>query len=136
MFSESIKISDKIISALSYLTGGLAGIVWQIYCAVTKKTMTKFLLFNIYQSVFLSLLLYFANLLFGMIYNLLVMIPFINILANSIYFALYSPVYYRWSIVGLILFGMYIYLMLFAILGRISYLPWVSNIILYQLKRF
>ena len=53
MFNENIKISDKIISVLSYLTGGLIGIIWQIYCAIRKKMMTKFLIFNIYQSVFL-----------------------------------------------------------------------------------
>ena len=136
MFKESIKVSDKIISAFSYMSGGFVGFLWLIFCSVTKKQMNKFMLFNVYQSIFLALIIYFINLLFSMVYHLLVMIPFIKILANSIYFAIYSPVYYGWSIVGLILFGMYIYLILFSILGRIAYLPWVSNIILYQLNRF
>ena len=136
MFSENITVKDRLISVISYLTGGLAGIIWQIICVIAKKPVTKFLLFNIYQSIFLSLLLYVINLLFGMVYFLLVKIPFIAILANYIYYAVYTPVYQGWSIVGLILTSMYVYLMLFSLLGRYAILPWVSNIILYQLKRF
>ena len=136
MFREDIKVSDKIISVLSYMTGGFAGFLWLIFCSVTKRKMNKFMLFNVYQSILLALLIYFINLLFGMVYHLLIMIPFINIFANFLYFALYTPVYYGWSIVGLVLFGMYIYLILFSVLGRIAYLPWISNIILYQLNRF
>ena len=136
MFREDIKVSDKIISVLSYMTGGFAGLLWLIFCSVAKKQMNKFMLFNVYQSILLALLIYFINLLFKMVYNLLIMIPFIKLLANSLYFVLYNPIYYRWSIIGLILFGMYLYLILFSILGRIAYLPWVSNIILYQLNRF
>lgn len=136
MFKENIKTSDKIISVLSYMTGGFAGFIWMIFCSVTKKQMNKFLLFNVYQSILLALLIYFIDLLFKMVYHILIMIPYVNILVNSLYYAIYTPVYYGWSIVGLILFGMYVYLILFSILGRIAYLPWVSNIILYQLNRF
>ena len=136
MFKEDIKVSDKIISVLSYMTGGFAGFLWLIFCSVTKRQMNKFMLFNVYQSILLALLIYFINLLFGMVYHLLIMIPFIKLLANSLYFILYNPIYYGWSITGLILFGMYLYLILFSVLGRIAYLPWVSNIILYQLNRF
>ena len=133
---DNIKTSDKIISALSYLTGGFVGFIWLILCSVTKKYMNKYLLFNVYQSIFLALLIFFINLLLGVMYHLLVIIPFINRMVSFVYSLIYSPVYFNWSIVGLIILGMYIYLMLFALLGRISYLPWVSNIILYQLNRF
>ena len=129
-------MSDKLISVFSYMTGGFAGIIWQIYCAVTKKHMTKFLLFNIYQAVFLSLLIYMSYLLLMMVYHLLVMIPFINVLVNSLYFALLSPILYKWSLIELVLLIVYIYLMAFSFIGRYAILPWVSNIILYQLKRF
>ena len=136
MFYETIKISDKIISVLTYMTGGFVGFIWLIYCSVAKKLINKFLLFNIYQSIFLGLLIFVINMLFGIVYNLMIMIPFVNRLANFLYFVIYTPVYYNWSIVGFILLGMYIYLMLFSFLGKIAYLPWVSNIILYQLNRF
>lgn len=136
MYNNKINVSDRIVSVLTYITGGFVGVIWLIYCSLKRKPMTKFILFNIYQSIFLSLFLYIANLLFNMVYHLLAAIPFISRIINGLYFALYSPIYLGWSIVGLILLLMYIYLMLFSLLGKTAYIPWVSNIILYQLKRF
>ena len=57
MFREDIKVSDKIISVLTYMTGGFAGFLWLIFCSATKRQMNKFMLFNVYQSILLALLM-------------------------------------------------------------------------------
>lgn len=139
MFKDNITFADKIISVLTYLTGGFAGFLWMIFCTISKKQMNKFMLFNVLQSIFLALFIFVVNMLLGLVYNLLIMIPiaFFNRFTNAVFSLIYSPMYFgRWSVVGIILLGMYIYLMLFSLLGRFAYLPWVSNIIIYQLNRF
>lgn len=135
-FNEKISDIDRAISACSYISGGFLGLIWQIFCSISKRPMSKFLLFNIYQSIFLSVFLYLAHILITLTISILIMIPLINIIVNSINMFLYTPVFYSWSIGGLIIWIIYLYLIIFSILGKIAYLPWVTNIILYQVNRF
>ena len=127
---------DKIISALSYITGGLVGFIWLIGCTLLKKRISKFLLFNIYQAICLSLFIGFFNILFVLIHDLLIMIPIVNVLINSLWLALNSPVLYGRSILGIIIFIIYVYLALMTLIGKVAYLPWISKIIMYQIDRF
>ena len=136
MFRENIKTSDRVISAFTYATGGTVGIIWMIFCAVTKRPMSKFMLFNIYQSAFLSIFLYLASVLLQMAYNLLIMVPGIKILANIVYITFFTQFFYNWSVIGVMIFLTYVYLIFASIFGKIAYLPWISNIIMYQLGRF
>ena len=133
---NQISLSDKIISALTYLTGGLAGIIWQIFCVVTKRPMSKFLLFNIFQSIFLGIFLFLLNIIITLAVGLLVIIPGVRILVNYLNLLLSTPVIYNLSVVGLIIFVVYLYMIVFSLMGRCAYIPWVSKIIEYQINRY
>lgn len=127
---------ERIISALTYMTGGLAGIIWQIFCVMTKRPMSKFVIFNIYQSIFLAILIFLVLTIAGLTYNLLVMIPFVNVVANYFALLINAPVLYGFSVLHSVIFLMYLYLIIFSLIGRYAYLPWVSDIILFQVNRF
>ena len=136
MYSEHVKMSDRIIAATSNITGGFVGIIWMVFSALAKRPISKFLLFYIYQSAFLALTLYILNLLYSMLYNILIMIPYVNILVAMTDRLFFSPIYLNWSVIGIIILLTYVYMTVFALAGRIAYVPWVSKIILYQLGRF
>ncbi len=136
MSKEAINIIDRIISAGTYITGGLIGIIWQVFCSVRHKPVSRFLMFNIFQSVFLSLFLFILNLLLSFTVRLLIMIPLINKITNMIILALFSPVYYGWSVIGFIILTVFVYLTLCSLAGKYPYLPWVSKIITDNINRY
>ena len=136
MFEQKETPIERIISALTYPTAGMAGILWQIFCVMSKRPMSKFVIFNIYQSVFLAIFLFLIFTVSGMAYDLMIKIPLINLLANYIAMLLNFPIIFGFSLLQLILYLMYIYLIGFSLIGKYAYIPWVSNIILYQINRF
>ena len=54
--SENISLTDRIISSASYFTAGGAGFIWIIIVAVMRKKMSSFLMYHVFQSIFLSIL--------------------------------------------------------------------------------
>ena len=136
MPENRVTIIDRLVSGSTYLTGGFVGFIWLIGCAILKKETSRFLLFNIYQAICLSLFIYVIYRLFVVIHDLLILVPGVRILVNSLWLFLYSPILYNRSIVGLIVFIIYLYLMFVSLFGKIPYFPWISKIILYQLDRF
>ena len=135
MLENRVTIIDRLVSGSTYLTGGFVGFIWLIGCAILKKETSRFLLFNIYQAICLSLFIYVINLLSVVIHDLLILVPGVRILVNSLWLFLYSPIIYNWSIVGLVIFIIYLYLMIVSLFGKIPYFPWISKIILYQIDR-
>ena len=135
MPENRVSFIDRLVSGSTYLTGGFVGFIWLIGCAILKKETSRFLLFNIYQAICLSLFIYVINLLSVVIHDLLILVPGVRILVNSLWMFLYSPIFYNWSIVGLIVFIIYLYLMVVSLFGKIPYFPWISKIILYQIDR-
>ena len=136
MQNEDVQLPDRILAAATNVTGGTIGVLWLIFCAITRRTMSKFLMFNIYQSAFLALFFYLAGILLIFIYNILIMVPFINIVVNAIYLSLFTPVYFHLSIMSMLIFIIYVYLFVCAMFGVYGKLPYISKIILYQLERF
>lgn len=134
--NNNVQTSDKILSVLTYITGGTIGFLWMIICAIKKNPVSKYLLFNIYQAIFLGLFIYLSSIILTMIYNILIMVPFINILVNFIYINLFSPIAYSWSLIEILILFLYIYLVIYSVFGKMAKIPWISNIILYQLNRF
>ena len=133
---EEIYLVDRIIAVASILSGGTLGVLWLIFCAVTKRSMTKFLMFNIYLSVFLSLFLYILGILVEFAYNLAIQIPYIKVLANMLYLGAFQPLYQGFSIVNGVIFIIYFYMVICAISGKYAKLPWVSNLIAGQIDRY
>lgn len=133
---NEIKPLDKAIVIGSYLTGGWIGIFWQIFCAIKKRPLTKFLIFNIYQSIFLSLLLVLAGWLFSGIEYIINFIPYINTLFNQIAGIFIYPAIFNRSIIELLIFTLYFYIIACCLFGKITRVPKMSEIILYQVNRY
>ena len=55
MYNDHPTLLEKVISALTYLSAGFVGFVWIIIMAVRRTYPSKFVMFHIMQSIFLSL---------------------------------------------------------------------------------
>lgn len=126
--SEIPNIFDKIISAASYLTMGLVGFVWLIFTSITNKPQKYFVRFNTYQSIFISILLYLANIIFGILLGIIKIIPIIgNIILFLEFYILQYPVFFGYSLIETAILLLIVYLTAFSLLGRYAEIPWVSE---------
>lgn len=125
-----IAISDRLISMLFYYTFGMFGLIWLIWANVTKNRITRFVNFNIYQAIFLSVVFAVISYIYSILYDLIIKIPFLgNLLYKFNLFFFETPLFFTFTLSGLIitLFLLYIFAMLFV--GRIPFLPIISNIV-------
>ncbi len=122
---------DKLVAITSYYTFGLTGLIWIIASYVVfKKPLTPFCSYHIYQSIFISVLLAVFSMLLDIIFQLTVKIPFIGDfigLFNLYVFKL--PIFHTFSLFNLIIFSIITYLSLGALLGKLSYFPFISDVI-------
>ena len=125
---------EKIIAALSYLTSGLVGFIWLILGAILKLGIRPFLLYHIYQSIFLSVLFFIVQLGLKIILDILSAIPLIGQLVSTLTFLFTTSIFGGFSIINLALLSIVIYLTITSLMGKYSYLPWVSNIIRANLR--
>lgn len=128
-------IIDRIISVLTYLTYGFIGFIYFIFCVILKKTMSIFLIYNIMQSIFLSMFIYISFILINMLKNFLLLIPIVNKIINIIDFALTTPIYYSLSLNTLIWSLVVLYLVIMSMMGRMPKLPWISKIVLNNVEK-
>lgn len=125
--SNNITLFDRIISATTYLTAGGVGFVWLIISALMKKNVSQFMMFNIMQSIFISILFFILQIGFQLVYSILYRIPLIN--AIPFYLSMPIPILFGLSIVQAFTTFIILYLAIVALLGGFSYLPWVSDVI-------
>ena len=125
---------DRIISAISYLTAGWGGMIIFVIMYIRKKTPSRFLQFNVFQSIFISLLFFVISGSLEIIVKILSYIPFINYLTAQILFLFNRPFIGSYSLVQAILSGMLIYLTVFSVLGKYPKIPGISKIIEYASK--
>ena len=109
------------------MTAGGVGFVWLIIAAFLKKQVTKFLMYHIMQSIFISILFFLVYTILGFVSVVLYKIPVINVIP----YLLNMPIgiLFNLSIIQLCTTSIIIYLAVMAGLGYYSYLPWVSDII-------
>ena len=123
-------ITDRIICILSYWSAGFFGILYLIFAYMTKKTTSSFVLFNIYQSLFISIVLYILSFVYNIFINLVSVIPVINkIVFLTDNFIFRMPVIFNCTFIGLCLIILYLYLALFCVMGKKPFIPLVSQII-------
>ena len=123
-------IVDRIVSAITYFTFGIFGIIWLVFVVVAKKPMTKFATFNIFQSCLISVLLALIGLAFDLILKISHVIPFLgNIISSIDIFINRTPIYFGYSISGLIITILIGYLIIFSLIGKKPFVPFVSSII-------
>ena len=129
MSSSSPAIIDRIVAAVSYMTAGIAGIVWLLVCALRKNMPDRFLMFHIKQSVFVSLCYIALNFLFNVFIKILEFIPFVNRLVRQIVYLFNMPLLAGYSVMQIIIYGIFLYLVVSAALGYYSYLPYITKFI-------
>ena len=122
---------ERIISAASYLTAGMAGFIWLILAAFLKKSIKSFLMFHIMQSIFLSIAYFIFIELYKLLFIILVKIPLINTLTLFFNSLLFNPLSLFWgmSLMQVFTSTIIIYLTITSFMGMYSYIPWVSDII-------
>lgn len=118
---------ERILSFATYITAGGVGFVWLIIAAFMKKQVTKFLMYHILQSIFISILFFLIYTILGFISIILYKIPVINIIP----YLLNAPIsiLFNLSFIQVCTTTLLLYLAVMAGLGYYSYLPWVSDII-------
>ena len=112
-------ITDRIVSSLAYFSFGIFGLIWIIYANVAKKHMSSFLLFNLSQAIFISLVLTILAYLFDIAVNLLSIVPYVGKIVQKFYiFVNHNPIYFGFTITGFIVTLIVLYLVIFSLLGE------------------
>ena len=128
---NNINPMERIISAVSYLTAGMAGFLWLILAAFMKRTVKSFLMFHIMQSIFLSIAYFLLIELYKLVFIILVKIPLVNsmiLFFNSIIFNP-LPLFWGMSLMQIFTSTIILYLTITSFMGMYSYIPYVSDII-------
>ena len=125
----NISIFERVISVLSYLTGGFVGFVYAIGIFFMKRRLTAFLRYNILQSILVSFLIYVLSLVIGLIFSILSHIPFIQILVSWIYLIFNKSFIGSYSIIQIFIFGLYLYMAGLAFVGRYPRVYMISDIV-------
>ena len=128
---------ERIISALSYLSAGIMGGIWLIIAVILKKTVRPFLIYHIFQSIFLGLFCVLLKFFIGALLIILFKIPLINLLVSKIVYYSITPLPFilNLSVIQVFTTSVLLYLVVTSFLGYYSYLPWISEIIHYNTRR-
>lgn len=126
----NISLTDKIVSVLTYYTFGIFGLIWLVYAYLAKKSINSFCIFNIYQSIFVSVVLYIISLLWGIAIGFISVVPLIGKFMVSLdIFINQTPMYFSFTLSGFVLMVFLSYLAVLSFLGKKPFVPYVSNII-------
>lgn len=145
MQNNSAKILpiEKIISILSYLSMGIIGVIWYAIAYFRKQRIKYFLIYNIAQSMIISIFLALFNVLvFYIILPIMGAIPIIDCVAALINIILSFKILriyllnLSFSIPELVVTILIIYIIIGIIKGRIVYIPYLTNIINKALKNY
>lgn len=120
---------ERIVVSLSYLTMGFIGFIWLILGAFTKSQSSSFVKYHIFQSIFISILLFILNMLLGIINDVLSVIPIIKVFTQQIYYLFNAPLFMNYSLIQMVMYLFIAYLMITSALGVYTYVPFVSDII-------
>ena len=135
MRSETPYLIERIVAALSYWTMGMVGFIWLIIGLFTKARLKPFLQYHIFQSIFISLGLAVLSIFVGFLSNILSVIQVINKIVAQINFLLNMPLIFDYSIMQAVIYVFLTYLAVTSLMGRFSYVPWVSDVIDQNISR-
>ena len=126
---RSVGIVDRLVSFLSYISAGWFGMIYCIVLFIGKKMPSMFVRYNVFQSIFISLLYFVLSFGFGLLLKFLSYIPFLNYIVATITFQFNRPVFFDYSFIQTFMIGLTIYMAVVSILGRRPRVFWVSKII-------
>lgn len=118
---------ERILAAATYMTAGGVGFIWLIIAAFARKRVTKFLMYHILQSIFLSIAFYLISVLGNLLYMILYRVPLVNAIPYLLNLPL--PLFFDLSIIQVFTTTVILYLAITSGMGYFSYLPVVSDII-------
>ncbi len=122
-------IFDRLVSSVSYITAGWGGLIVMIILYFRRKNPSRFVRFNVFQSIFISLLYFVLAMGFGLIMKFLSYIPFINYLVAQIGFFFNRPILLEYSLIQVFTIGLILYMALTSLFGKYPRIYWVSRII-------
>ncbi len=127
---------ERIVAALSYITMGFAGFIWLILGLFTKAQLRPFMQYHIFQSIFISIAYFLLCYILGFILNILSFIPFINKLVAQATFLLNAPLLGAYSLIQVIVYAIILYLAVTSFMGHYSRIPYISDIIDQNVRRY
>lgn len=144
MQHSNTKVSpiEKIISTLSYLTMGIIGLVWLLIAHYSKKKLRYFLMYNIVQSMVIAIFLAIFKLAINILFSILSIIPLINIITAKLNYIisvriLIIPIFnLSFNIIEIIIHLILIYIIIGILMGKIFFIPYLTNIINKLLKSY
>ena len=129
MIKSNINFAERVVSAISYLTMGWGGLLYLIIMALKKREATRYIKFNSFQSIFLSFVYFILAMLFGLIFKILSLIPYLNYLVAKISQMIHTNFILGYSIIQIIVFSVIIYTIVFSVLGKYPRIYWISKLI-------
>lgn len=130
---SSPSLFEKLIAAVTYILP-LVGLAFIIIAYLMKKDMKPFLKYHIFQSIFIAFALWLVLTGLGYAMNILSYIPIVKNILGMITFLLNTPLLLGFSVITLIYTFFVLYLIISALAGKDSYVPWVSDIIKENLR--
>ncbi len=130
--SSKIYLIEKIISVLTYITMGLAGLIWLMIAYFNKKKLKFFLMYNIVQSMIISIFCVAIKLIVDIILEIFARIPFLDFVAAIIYYVISFKIIRLSSGLSFTFFQLILTILLGYIIagifmGRIFYIPVLSR---------
>lgn len=131
-YQNNVNVAEKVISVFSYLTMGIVGLLWIISAYFLKKRIKFFLMYNIVQSMFISILLSFFKLLLELIFSIFGGIKFLSFITSILNFLFVKKLIFvfslSFSLLETVLFLLLTYIIIGVCLGRIFKVPFFTKI--------
>lgn len=128
--SNSITLVERLVCSLTYFSFMFVGLVWLVFCKLTKRRIPSVVNFHIYQSCLISIILYLITLVCEISFGFMVGLPYVgNLVKKFLIFAAGTPIYFSFTLVHFIVFVIISYLAIFAFFGKYSYFPHVSDMV-------
>lgn len=140
--SAKILPIEKIISVLSYLSMGIVGLIWFFIAYYRKQKLKFFLMYNIAQSMVISIFLALIHLGLDIILSILAKIPFVDFIAAIIYYVFNFKIlriYFlnlSFTIPELLVVLLIGYIIIGIIPGRIFYIPFLTDLMSKTMKNY
>ena len=121
-------LPDRVISALSYLSAGWIGLIYMVVLYFARKGSSKFLRFNVYQSIFISFAIFVIGMIYTLFFDLLTHIPFIQIIVSWIDLFLSKPTFGNYSILQALVVVYLAYVVIWSLLGKFPMIFKISRL--------
>ena len=122
------EIPDRIVSALSYLTAGWGGLIYMVILYFARKNASKFLRFNVFQSIFISFAVFVIAMIYNLLFDILTHIPLIQIAISWLDLLLNKPTFGHYSLLQGCVLVYLCYVVILSLLGKFPILWKISRL--------